>query len=420
MGRTTMQDGVQSGRRPGHRIAGALLLISGAACGGDGPPGEAPLTTVRDSAGIEIVESTGPQWSDSDAWRVDSEPVLDLSASGSGPNHEFFMVRGLRRLSDGSLAVANGGSREIRLYSAEGSHTASTGGEGDGPGEFRAIVGFDNAADSLIVLDFNGRVTFFAPDLALLRTFSVPLRSDAVTESNAVDHLASGEIVMETRIRFMFGYEGESAMLRPPGGLFRVDATGQSIDSIGVTAGNEIFMHVNSSGGIFAGPPLFGRDAFVAAHAGRILRGDANDMQIEELTADGMMARILRIPGYPLDLSAGAVEREREALLPDDPAEVRPTNLEFIRDLPVPDRRPAYADVKVDPTGAIWLRPFLAPSESGGPEDWQVLGPDGAWLGGVEIPANFSVMDVGMDFVLGAYRDELDVEHPRMLRLHRN
>ena len=272
----------------------------------------------------------------------------------------------------------------------------------------------------LIVLDANGRVTFFAPDRALLGTYSVPLPSGVIAESNAVVHLANGEIVIETRIRFMFGYEGESAMLRQPGGLFRVDAAGGTVDSIGVTAGNEVFMHRNSGGGAFAGIPLFGRDAFVATHAGRIFLGDAVDMQVEEVTADGGLARILRIPGYPLELSADVFEREREARLPDDPAEVRPMTLEFFEDMPVPDRRPAYADVKVDPTGAIWLRPFLAPSEGDGPETWQVLGPDGAWLGGAEIPADFSVMQIGMDFVLGVYRDELDVEHPRMLGLNRD
>lgn len=406
-------------RRFHHRILTALFLIFGAACGGDQQP-QAPSAAVRDSAGIEIVESTEPLWSGSDGWRVESAPVLDLSASGSGPNHEFFRVRGMRRLSDGSLAVANAGSNEVRLYSADGSHIASLGGEGDGPGEFRAIVGFDNAGDSLIVLDASGRLTFFAPDRTLLGTFSVPLPSGVIAESNAVAHLANGEIVVETRTRFMFGYEGESAILRQPGGLFRVDAAGESVDSIGVTAGNEVFMHVNSGGGAFAGPPLFGRDAFVDTHAGRILLGDAVDMQVEELTAEGVLARILRIPGYPLELSVDAFEREREARLPEDATEGGPMNLEFFQDMPVPDRRPAYADMKVDPAGAVWLRPFLAPNEGGGPETWQVLGPDGAWLGGVELPADFSVMEIGMDFVLGVYRDELDVEHPRVLRLNRN
>ncbi len=416
-----MKHGVEHARGVVHRILPALLLISGAACGEGGPQSEAPLTTVRDSAGIEIVESTRPQWSDSDAWRVDSEPLLDLATSGLGPGHEFYRVRGMRRLSNGSFVVANGASNEIRLYSAEGGYIASTGGEGDGPGEFRFIIGLDNAGDSLIVLDGSGRVTLFGPDLALLRTFGFPLQSDAVAfrEPNAVVYLGNSEIVVETRTRAMFGYDGGSALLRRPGGLFRFDATGQSIDSIGVTAGNEEYLHIGSGGGLFSAPPLFGRDAFVAAHAGRILRGAANDMQIEELTADGGIARILRIPGYPLDLADGAGEREREALFPPG-RERRPIIQEFIRDVPVPDRRPAYAGVKVDPTGAVWLRPFLGSSEGGRPENWQVLGPGGSWLGSVEVPANFSVMDIGMDVVLGVYQDELDVEHPWVLRLHRD
>jgi hypothetical protein len=49
-----------------------------------------------------------------------------------------------------------------------------------------------------------------------------------------------------------------------------------------------------------------------------------------------------------------------------------------------------------------------------------VLGPGGSWLGSVEVPANFSVMEIGMDVVLGVYQDELDVEHPWVLRLHRD
>ena len=145
-------------------------------------------------------------------------------------------------------------------------------------------------------------MTFFAPDWALLGTFSVPLPSGAIAESNAVAHLANGEIVVETRVRFMFGYEGESAMLRQPGGLFRVDPTDESADSIGVTAGNEVFMHLNSGGGTFAGIPLFGRDAFVTTHAGRILLGDAVDMQVEEWRQTAC-----RLASFASRISAGAV-----------------------------------------------------------------------------------------------------------------
>jgi hypothetical protein len=79
-----MKHKVEPFRRFDYRVLPVLFLIAGTACGGDTRQGGAPPTTVRDSAGIEIVESTRPGWSDSDAWRVEPVPALDLSASGPG------------------------------------------------------------------------------------------------------------------------------------------------------------------------------------------------------------------------------------------------------------------------------------------------------------------------------------------------
>ena len=60
----------------------------------------APLVTRYDSAGIRIVESYRPLWGDSSHWQVDAEPVLDLAESGTGDPHNFYSVRGMKRLSD--------------------------------------------------------------------------------------------------------------------------------------------------------------------------------------------------------------------------------------------------------------------------------------------------------------------------------
>ena len=45
---------------------------------------------------------------------------------------------------------------------------------------------------------------------------------------------------------------------------------------------------------------------------------------------------------------------------------------------------------------------------------------EGTWLGNVAIPDRFTVSDITMQAVLGVWRDELDVEHPQVLRLSRN
>jgi hypothetical protein len=58
-----------------------------------------------------------------------------------------------------------------------------------------------------------------------------------------------------------------------------------------------------------------------------------------------------------------------------------------------------------------WLK--VAPSR------WEVFGADGEWLGAVFTPERFAVMEIGADYVLGVFRDEMDVEHMQLLRLIR-
>lgn len=45
-----------------------------------------------------------------------------------------------RLLPDGRIAVADGGSDEVRVFDASGRHVASWGGEGEGPGELMALT----------------------------------------------------------------------------------------------------------------------------------------------------------------------------------------------------------------------------------------------------------------------------------------
>jgi len=180
-------------------LAPTLALV-GAACNRPTPEDRSPGVAVRDSAGIEIVESTRPLWSDSDGWRVESAPVLDLSASGAGPNHEFFQVRGMRRLIDGSLAVANGSSNEVRLYSADGQSSY-------GPPE-----GFSERF-GVRVADFNaiaegdidaGRNVLQAPDGTI--PISTPCGYAVLEPKNGATAIAS--------------LEGETVAVRSPDGRF--------------------------------------------------------------------------------------------------------------------------------------------------------------------------------------------------------
>lgn len=396
----------------GSACTTVLLLSSIASCTSrdSGPP----LVVQRDSAGIEIIEALRPLWGNSSHWRIDLEPLVDLALSGSGPAHEFFRVRGLKQRPDGSLVLADRASRQIRLYSREGKFLGALGGPGQGPGEFRSLERVETVADSVFALDADGRVTVAGPDMELIRTFDLPYH---VVDFHS---LADGT--------FLAGYymdpgpvEVANRMIRPPVALVRLDLDGVEIDTIGERPGREFysFAFEDYSG---SAPPLFGRHWGVATLGGRVFYGSSDLIEIEELNLAGDVARILRVPGHGLNLTDAQVAAEREAYLDVDlPPGVTlpPLVRRRIEALPTPATRPAFVQMLVDPAGAVWLESYRGLSEMDMPRDWLVLAGDGTWLGTLRVPDRFSVTDITMDAVLGVWRDELDVEHPQVLRLNR-
>jgi len=48
---------------------------------------------------------------------------------------------------------------------------------------------------------------------------------------------------------------------------------------------------------------------------------------------------------------------------------------------------------------------------------WKIFDRDGVYLGVVETPPRFRICEVGSDYLLGRWRDDLDVEHVRMYQL---
>ena len=386
------------------RGAAVLLLCGVVACSDD--DSGIPLVVQRDSAGITIVEAMRPLWGDSSLWSVDPDPVVDLTLTGTGREHEFYRVGSMKQRPDGSLMLANRSSEEVRVFSAAGEFLGAFGGEGDGPGEFRGLTVIEPAGDTLLAMDSDGRVAVVAPDLAVVRTFNIaPLMLD-------LHYVGGGAVLPEPR-SLVLPQAGVSGPIRRPVPLELFDLEGEEIDSIGEMRGPELYVSVMTV------PPFFGKDSHVAARGRRIFNGANDVMQVEELDMSGNLVRILRIPDYPLDLSGARIAAERDALL----GRLRPGASPFrqaFEDAPASDTRPAFTDILVDPSGAVWLQLHRGESEQDLPEEWLVLDADGTWLGTVEIPDRFTVSDITMDAVLGDWEDELDIEHPQVLRLTRN
>ena len=119
----------------------AALAISAVACDQPPPEPEAPRVTVRDSAGIEIVENHAPESGDSAFWSVDPEPAFVIGGSAvvdtqDDPSHLVWEVRGLARLSDGRVLVHSAGEEAVFLFEPTGELVTRIGRKGQGPGEF--------------------------------------------------------------------------------------------------------------------------------------------------------------------------------------------------------------------------------------------------------------------------------------------
>jgi len=91
------------------------------------------------------------------------EPVIEWTAvpapfeigvrEGAEPYLLHEAVSALR-MTDGRIAVLDAASRQIRFFDAQGRHTASVGGKGDGPGEYRSPARiYLTHADSILVWD---------------------------------------------------------------------------------------------------------------------------------------------------------------------------------------------------------------------------------------------------------------------------
>ena len=116
---------------PAAVAAGLALALAGAA----GPAESQEITIRSDSAGVEIVTSD-PSRSDATCTLGD-EPIFRVGNDEGDEAQWFSTIRGVGRLSDGSVAVIDDASAEIRIFDAAGRHLRSMGRHGEGPGEFR-------------------------------------------------------------------------------------------------------------------------------------------------------------------------------------------------------------------------------------------------------------------------------------------
>lgn len=109
-----------------------------------------------------------------------SEPFLRMGVVEGAAPYQFSGIAGVLRLEDGRILVADGGSKELRLFSADGRHLRSVGGSGQGPGEFQQILWMKPiGSDRVLTWDAAlSRGSVFTTEGEFIRHVSLPVILD--------------------------------------------------------------------------------------------------------------------------------------------------------------------------------------------------------------------------------------------------
>ena len=402
------------------RMTGLLVAVMSAT------PALAQSTT-KDSAGVRIVENTRPSWAPGRAWNVSAQPLVDIG-SGDDSLYQFMTVMGAVRLTSGYIAVAHMSTNNVRVYDARGRYVRVIGRQGQGPGEFRQVMGVSRLpGDTISVDDSRDEIELFDGEGKFLRGFRASR--------------AQGGLVVSGFYRFDDGSYARSSW--PQG---HDHGPGRWVDSLVVLRvttdspeGTIISKHpavefTKSATLPFSQPVVFGpRGGIVTAGNGYYV-GFAERYEIRFHATDGKPQLIIRAPFTPVQIRAADQERYKQSIInlgAEGGGQVDPRLLaqrqKMMDEVVFARQLPAYSVMKIDSERNLWVRDAYVETEIGQgwgrvistPTSWRVFDRNGKWLGTVTLPARFNPMDIGADYILGLWRDEDDVEHVRMYRLNK-
>lgn len=344
-------------------------------------------------------------------FRLSERPLISIG-SETAPEYELFQVRGAVVLTDGRIAVLNGGTNQVRIYSRDGEHLASWGRGGDGPGEFRSAERlFRTRGDSLVVWDARtGRGSVLTADDGLIRSISLDPHPPAA-RLEGVDR--EGRLLI---VAMRMDPSSDPEISRMPEEIFLHGPDGTLIQPLGEAPGMSGL--VRSSGErVEVLRPLVGPTSTYAFDGERLWIETGEDHQLQVIDVRSGVKRVFGWRGHDLTMTEAWVEaiiRDRVEEIGDPEARRRMrTSLEA---RPVPRTGPATERVMLDPGGRAWLQLSDLPEEER-PLQWMIFRPDGAVVARVEVPRGVDLQSVEGREVVVVERDEFDAEHVRIYQL---
>ncbi len=315
-------------------------------------------------------------------------------------------------MADGRIAVADGGSLQLRFYDAKGQFLSASGGKGTAPGQLREM----NSAwllrgDTIAIPASFSTLTRFTSRGQFVRTTEMPAPDPtsprgrkfliavlgngtrvATRPSSPTPRTQGAQWADSTTVQL---YDERNAIIRDLGPLPYIELT---------QVGEQPTPPWLSSVGVFAG----GDQRFYAGFGDRYA--------IEVFGANGALQSIIRRAWTPVPITSADWETwvvEWSKLWVDEKGAERAKAIQKVREEPYAETLPAFSQFLVDRTGRLWVREahwqdaIAAGSLSDPPavpSSWSVFDDNGRWLGDVSMPTGFQPYDIGADYVAGKLR----------------
>lgn len=421
---------------PGAGLLSAVLLSLTVSCSEAGPATSSAGYEVVDSAGVEIVLNASGE---ADGQRL--EIVEDLRLGSVDGAREELLFHGVYALlvdANGTIYVGNNQTATVRVFAEDGTFVREFGGRGEGPSEIPHMLNdLLWAGDRIAVIDWQsgGKTVVFdttgefseswrniRPDGTQLTVGGYTPRGWIAAESDfsrPTDVVPGRPYPQNIRLRYVAG-DGDSL-----GGVF-VELPPRILYGSPATEGLDW--------ALFEPATVSGFDG-----AGNYYRSAGEEYRIDIWNPDGRLIRSVRREHDPIPITRDDIDalKERVRIRYDtasryDDARRRQAiersmeRIENQASFPRPQTRPPLGRMLVATSGAVWVErsDFREPAEEWlerryGMFDrmaevetsWDLLSPEGRFLGNVILPPRFNPMAVTEHAVVGVVKDELDVEY---------
>ena len=380
-----------------------MLLAVIVACRGDTERTSDIQGQIVDSAGVRIV-TYGTTSATVAPFHLAADPRYRHGANPS--DYPFNLVEAGRLFPDGSAVVANWYG-EVVVLSPDGTTHEVLAKVGEGPGEVISpysmlVLGQDSV---LVPDDRLSRLTLFVRG-SVARIVSLP-RAQHIGVAGIG---SSGELLLMDRYPYRSWIDMEDEWLAGHMTLF--DTETGVLDTV---ASYDHFPR--DTRGRLNPIRALGE---VTAGRGRFVYTRSDRPEITWYSPDGTVTQVVRWRAEPTLLTEELLEpvESYQRLMTEINNRGIPTSrIEELVENSMSSRYamigqvlPLFGSPFTDAYGNIWLPSYrMAYPKEGSP--YAVISSDGEWLGSVETPQRFQILDVTGELILGVLRDEMDVEN---------